>query len=376
MKPHSLTVAFRVDASLQMGTGHVMRCLTLAEALKQDGGDCQFICREHPGNLIEHIRSKGFQVDVLPLSGSNSSSSASKDEELQLAHAAWLGATHHEDAAQSTAILSEMKPDWLIVDHYALDARWEVTLKPYYQKLMVIDDLADRAHRCDLLLDQTFGRDAKDYAAWTPDGCTLLCGSQYSLLRTEFAALRSYSLERRKNPQLQHLLITMGGVDKDNATGQILQALKNAELPSSCKISVVMGNTAPWLAEVRQLAEKMPWQTTVKVGISDMAQLMADSDLAIGAAGATSWERCCLGLPTVMLVLADNQKMAAGILDSAQAAVMLCLSDDLNAKLAGIVIDFVRDVRSLSNITDHAKNITDGTGCKVVADTLNSLSLN
>jgi len=376
VKPHSLTVAFRVDASLQMGTGHVMRCLTLAEALKQDGGDCQFICREHPGNLIEHIRSKGFQVHVLPLSGSNLSSSAFKIEELQLAHAAWLGATHQEDAAQSTAILSELKPDWLIVDHYALDARWEVTLKPYYQKLMVIDDLADRAHRCDLLLDQTFGRDAKDYAAWTPDSCTLLCGSQYSLLRPEFAALRSYSLERRKNPQLQHLLITMGGVDKDNATGQILQALKNAELPSSCQISVVMGSTAPWLAEVRQLAEQMPWQTTVKVGISDMAQLMADSDLAIGAAGATSWERCCLGLPTVMLVLADNQKMAAGILDSAQAAVMLCLSDDLDAKLAGIVIDFVRDVRRLSNITDHAKHITDGTGCKVVADTLNSLSLN
>lgn len=376
MKPHSLTVAFRVDASLQMGTGHVMRCLTLAEALKQYGGDCQFICREHPGNLIEHIRSKGFQVHVLPLSSSNLSSSVFKNEELQLAHAAWLGATHQEDAAQSTTILSELKPDWLIVDHYALDARWEVTLKPYYQKLMVIDDLADRAHRCDLLLDQTFGRDAKDYAAWTPDSCTLLCGSQYSLLRPEFAALRSYSLERRKNPQLQHLLITMGGVDKDNATGQILQALKNAELPSNCQISVVMGNTAPWLAEVRQLAEQMPWQTTVKVGISDMAQLMADSDLAIGAAGATSWERCCLGLPTVMLVLADNQKMAAGILDTAQAAVMLCLSDDLDAKLAGIVIDFVRDVRCLSNITDHAKHITDGTGCKVVADTLNSLSLN
>nr|WP_315974767.1 UDP-2,4-diacetamido-2,4,6-trideoxy-beta-L-altropyranose hydrolase [Pseudomonas sp. 7P_10.2_Bac1] len=369
-------MAFRVDASLQMGTGHVMRCLTLAEAMKQDGGDCQFICREHPGNLIEHIRSKGFQVHVLPLSGSNLSSSAFKDEELQLAHAEWLGSTHQEDATQSTAILSELKPDWLIVDHYALDARWEVTLKPYYHKLMVIDDLADRAHRCDLLLDQTFGRDSKDYEAWTPDSCTLLCGSQYSLLRPEFAALRSYSLERRKNPQLKHLLITMGGVDKDNATGQILQALKNAELPGNCEISVVMGSTAPWLAEVQLLAEQMPWQTTVKVGISDMAQLMADSDLAIGAAGATSWERCCLGLPTIMLVLADNQRMAAGILDSAQAAVMLCNDDDMDAKLAKILANFARDARRLNNITDHAKKITDGTGCKIVADSLNLLSLN
>lgn len=366
MKPRSLTVAFRVDASLQMGTGHVMRCLTLAEALKQDGGDCQFICREHPGNLIEHIRSKGFQVHVLPLSGSNLSSSVFKNEELQLAHAAWLGATHQEDAAQSTAILSELKPDWLIVDHYALDARWEVTLKPYYQKLMVIDDLADRAHRCDLLLDQTFGREAKDYAAWTPDSSTLLCGSQYSLLRPEFAALRSYSLERRKNPQLQHLLITMGGVDKDNATGQILQALKNSELPSSCQISVVMGNTAPWLAEVRQLAEQMPWQTTVKVGISDMAQLMADSDLAIGAAGATSWERCCLGLPTVMLVLASNQRKIAQTLELAKAVLLVQGPEDIANCLPEMLSTLTASPELRACMSQAASEITNGSGVTLV----------
>lgn len=373
MKPHSLTVAFRVDASLQMGTGHVMRCLTLAEALKQDGGDCQFICREHPGNLIEHIRSKGFQVHVLPLTGSNLSSSAFKNEELQLAHAAWLGATHQEDAAQSTAILSELKPDWLIVDHYALDARWEVTLKPYYQKLMVIDDLADRAHRCDLLLDQTFGRDAKDYAAWTPDSCTLLCGSQYSLLRPEFAALRSYSLERRKNPQLQHLLITMGGVDKDNATGQILQALKNAELPSSCQISVVMGSTAPWLVEVRQLAEQMPWQTTVKVGISDMAQLMADSDLAIGAAGATSWERCCLGLPTIMLVLADNQRKIAQSLKQAKAILLLQNPEEIPEHLPPLVRLITLSSNLQTKMSQAASKIADGSGVVSVINHLEFL---
>ena len=354
-----------------------MRCLTLAEVLKQHGSDCQFICREHPGNLIEHIRNKGFLVHALPLKGSRSSPEVDEaDAEVQLAHATWLGATHQEDAIQSARIISDLKPDWLIVDHYALDARWEKALKPHYQKLMVIDDLADRPHQCDLLLDQTFGRDAKDYATWTPDTCTLLCGSHYSLLRPEFSALRNYSLERRKTPHLEHLLITMGGVDKDNATGQILQALKNAELPDNCRISVVMGSTAPWLAEVRQLAEQMPWPTTVKVGISDMAQLMADSDVAIGAAGATSWERCCLGLPTVMLVLAENQKLAAQILDNAQAAVMLCLGDDIEAELTHIISAFVHDQRRLSNITEHAKHITDGTGCTIVANTLNSLSLN
>ncbi|VVO89825.1 UDP-2,4-diacetamido-2,4, 6-trideoxy-beta-L-altropyranose hydrolase [Pseudomonas fluorescens] len=368
-----LKVAFRVDASLQIGTGHVMRCLTLADALKLQGSECQFICREHPGNLIEHIRSKGFQVHVLPLKGSKTailSDATASAAEPQPAHATWLGSTQEEDADKCTAILRELIFDWLIVDHYALDARWETALKAHYQKLMVIDDLADRPHQCDLLLDQTFGRDSKDYTPWLPDACTLLCGSKYSLLRPEFAALRAYSLERRKEPQLDHLLITMGGVDKDNATGQVLQALKSTELPASCRITVVMGTTAPWLAEVRQQAEQMPWSTTVQVGVSNMAQLMADSDLAMGAAGATTWERCCLGLPTVLVVLADNQKMAAEILDKARAVVTLSLGKHLNAELSSIIDILRHDKRRMTNITEHAKNITDGTGCQFVASML------
>lgn len=346
-----------------MGTGHVMRCLTLAEVLKQHGSDCQFICREHPGNLIEHIRNKGFLVHALPLKGSRSSPEVDEaDAEVQLAHATWLGATHQEDAIQSSAILSDLKPDWLIVDHYALDARWEKALKPHYQKLMVIDDLADRLHQCDLLLDQTFGRDAKDYASLTPDTCTLLCGSHYSLLRAEFAALRNYSLERRKTPRLEHVLITMGGVDKDNATGQILQALKNAELPDNCRISVVMGSTAPWLTEVRQLAEQMPWLTTVKVGISEMAQLMADSDVAIGAAGATSWERCCLGLPTVMLVLADNQRKIAQSLEHANAIFLLQGPEEISDRLPQLLLRLASSPYERARMSQAASKIADGNG--------------
>ena len=363
-----MKIVLRVDASLQMGTGHVMRCLTLANALKQQGNQCEFICREHAGNLIGHIRSQGFDVHELPSTGS-----IAIDGPV-LAHAAWLGATQEEDAQQCTSIIRQLKPDWLIVDHYALDARWEAALAAYYRKLMVIDDLADRPHISDLLLDQTFGRDASDYAPWTPQTCTLLCGSQFSLLRPEFAALRDFSLERRRNPQLQHLLITMGGVDKDNATGKILQALKNTDLPADCHFSVVMGSTAPWLAEVQQLAGQMPWPTTVKVGISDMAQLMAESDLAIGAAGATSWERCCLGLPTIMLVLADNQALAAQILDNAQAVIKLSLDEQLASELAQIVSKLTHGSNRLESMTEHAKNITDGTGCQHVARQLKVLS--
>lgn len=370
---NNITVVFRVDASLAMGTGHVMRCVTLADALALQGGECQFICREHPGNLIEHIRSQGFQVHVLPLTDAvevNLVAANVPIVEPQLAHASWLGSTQEKDVVECTAILSELMPDWLIVDHYALDTHWETALKGHYQKLMVIDDLADRAHQCDLLLDQTFGRNAKDYEPWLPDACTLLCGSQYSLLRPEFAALRAYSLERRKIPQLEQLLITMGGVDKDNATGQVLEALKSTELPANCRITVVMGTTAPWLAEVRQLADQMAWSTTVKVGVSNMAQLMAESDLAIGAAGATSWERCCLGLPTIMVVLAENQKMAAAILEQAQAVVTLNLGKSLTTELAQIIKVLQHDKPRMKNIIKHANSITDGTGCQFVACTL------
>lgn len=370
-----MKVAFRVDASLQMGTGHVMRCLTLADALAAQGADCLFICREHQGNLIDQIRNKGYRVYALPVLspvGASSLAINTVSDEQSLAHSHWLGATPVEDAAGCSAILADVKPDWLIVDHYALDARWELALKLHYRKLMVIDDLADRPHLCDLLLDQTFGRDDEDYRAWVPASSRLLCGSRYALLRPEFAALREYSLRRRANPQLRQLLITMGGVDKDNATGQVLEALRGCALPPQCQIIVVMGTTAPWLADVSRQAQSMPWPTKVMVGVSDMAQLMADSDLAIGAAGATSWERCCLGLPTVMVVLAENQKTAAVLLEKSQAVLSLNTGANLAKELRRIVTQINCEVDLLQITSMQAKGITDGTGCQFVASKLES----
>ena len=367
------TIVFRADASLQIGTGHIMRCLTLADALAAQGAECQFICREHQGNLIEQIRNKGHiahALPVLPPAGASSRTIEPTAAKREPAHSHWLGATQEQDAADCALILAEVKPDWLIVDHYALDARWELALKPHYRQLMVIDDLADRPHQCDLLLDQTFGRDGEDYRALVPASCRLLCGSQHALLRTEFAALRPYSLERRAEPQLRQLLITMGGVDKDNATGQVLEALRACPLPADCQLTVVMGATAPWLAEVIRQAQSMPWQTKVMVGVSDMARLMADSDLAIGAAGATSWERCCLGLPTAMMVLADNQRYAAWLLDQAQAVRMLHLDMSLVSELASFISEVVKCNEYLKRLSESASVVTDGKGCQRTADRL------
>lgn len=366
-----MKVFFRADASLQMGSGHVMRCLTLADALKALAAECQFICREHQGNLIEFIRNKGYTTHALCGAGGDTipTHSAGGDD---LSHAPWLGATQHQDAAECAAILGKSNADWLVVDHYALDARWESALKQYHRKLMVLDDLADRPHQCDLLLDQTFGRNPADYKPWVPPHCNILCGSQYALLRPEFAALRPYSLQRRKNPSLEHLLITMGGVDKDNATGQVLHALKSSELPSHSHITVVMGAAAPWLAEVRLQAAQMPWPTTVRAGVSDMAQLMADSDLAIGAAGATSWERCCLGLPTIMVVLAANQRGVARGLEQAGAVRVLQSAEDIGNGLAPLMNSLVSSVALRTCMSETAAGLADGSG---VATAIKQLEL-
>lgn len=356
-----MSVLFRADASLQIGTGHVMRCLTLADALRKRGADCRFICRSHPGNLIKEIKQRGFDVAVLPCDGNWPGTEAT-----QPVHAAWLGEDWEKDAEQAKASAGGTTADWLIVDHYALDERWERALASHYRKLMVIDDLADRPHACDLLLDQTFGRNGVDYHPLVPVDCQLLYGSQFALLRPEFANLRAYSLQRRAQPVLRELLITMGGIDKDNATGQVLQALRICPLPADCRITVVMGATAPWLDEVRQQAHDMPWQNRVLVGVSDMAQLMADSDLAIGAAGGTSWERCCLGLPTIMLVLAENQFKVAQGLERSGAAKSIKFGQSVATQLMEQLLRLIDDPSKLRQMSECAAKIVDGSGVNAV----------
>lgn len=353
---------FRTDASLEIGTGHVMRCLTLAGVLRERGANCRFICRSHPGNLNKQIEQSGFEVHDLPFDGNWTGVAVTNP-----VHAAWLGTDWKTDAEQTKVGAGEAAIDWLIVDHYAIDADWESALAAHYCKLMVIDDLADRSHICDLLLDQTYARVEADYRGRIPDACRLLCGSQFALLRPEFPALRPYSLKRRVRPALRELLITMGGVDKGNATGQVLQALRTCPLPADLRVTVVMGSTAPWLNEVQKQAQDMPWLTRVLVGVSDMAQLMADSDLAIGAAGATSWERCCLGLPTIMLTLSDNQLKVAQGLEWSGAVRLINLAQGVTQQLMELIVSLVADPAQLLSMSECAAAMVNGTGTDTVA---------
>jgi UDP-2,4-diacetamido-2,4,6-trideoxy-beta-L-altropyranose hydrolase len=379
-----MQIAFRTDASLQMGSGHVMRCLALADALRSQGAKCHFICRAHHGHLIAIIRQRGYVVSNLaaPLQNphavtKNSLTSPQDLQPYQLhqpGYAAWLGSAWQTDAHETAAVLASLQTDWLVVDHYALDQRWEVALAAHCRKLLVIDDLADRPHHCNLLLDQNLGREPQDYTALVPTHCQVLTGPQYALLRPEFAALRPYSLRRRQvQPSLRQLLITMGGVDQSNATLQVLQALKTCSLPAECCIAVVMGLTAPWVQSVREMSVQMPWPTEVVVNANDMAQRMADSDLAIGAAGGTSWERCCLGLPSLMVVLAQNQQSGARALDAAHAARLLGYTSDIDAQLP-LAVRELGDYEYRMSISRDASAITDGQGVEKILKTMEAVS--
>jgi UDP-2,4-diacetamido-2,4,6-trideoxy-beta-L-altropyranose hydrolase len=363
--PEPLVVVFRTDAALHIGNGHLMRCLTLADALRDSGNNCHFVCRQQPGQLLDHVTQRGHQVHVLETTRQD----ACDDGAPVLAHAHWLGCSQHTDALQTMQIVGSLQPSLVVVDHYALDVRWERQLRSLTRHLMVIDDLADRVHDCDLLLDQNPGRQSADYAGLVPSHCRILLGPGYALLRPEFAALRKQSLARREHPALRQLLITMGGVDQDNATCRILEALQLCTLPPECRIVVVMGAHAPWLEQVRAAAAKLRWQVEIKVDVTDMAVLMLNSDLALGAAGSTSWERCCLGLPGLLLVLAANQRAVAGYLAAEQAAVVLELDANLDQQLQ-TTLPLVAAPEQLRLLSQRVSAITDGTGCQRVLQQL------
>lgn len=359
-----MKVVLRTDASLEIGAGHVYRCLTLADTLRNRGAECHFICREHPGNLLALIRQRGYPAHPLGLPVAETVAGA-------LTHAHWLGVSQEQDALDCAPLLQQLRPDWLVVDHYGLDSSWESALRAHYSRLLVIDDLADRAHQCDLLLDQNLGRAVQAYQGRVPDRCTVLAGPQFALMRPEFAQLRGYSLQRRERlGRVQQILVSMGGVDRPNATAAILRALCDCSLPEGCKVKVVMGATAPWVDQVRALLQALPFKAEVLVNVSDMARLMADSDLAVGAAGGSSWERCCLGLPTLLATLADNQLSGARALDQAGAARWL-------GDVAGIPGQFApafgEVTAALSSYSQGAAAICDGNGAeRVVAYMLES----
>ena len=295
---------FRADVSSVIGSGHVMRCLTLAHALVDRGASASFVCREQDGHLCDVIEARGFAVRRLP-SLRTQGVPPSGASELSAMRDAW------QDDARATreAIAHDVAhADWLIVDHYALDEQWEQALSSSVGRIMVIDDTADRPHDCDLLLDQNLvSKMVGRYATRVPDRCAMLLGPEYALLQSTYAELHD-RVPPREGP-IRRVFVFVGGADTANVTGRIVGALLDLHNPD-LQLDVVMATGNPHAETVRERVAGHS-RVTLHNGLPTLAPLMARADLAIGASGASSWERLCLGLPAIVLTMAENQRAIA-----------------------------------------------------------------
>ena len=276
-----------------------MRCLTLAEDLRERGVATRFVCRAHPGHLIEWLRQRGMAVHAMPEPAESRGMSAPEN------HSDWLGVTQTEDADQTIQALRGEHPEWLIVDHYGLGSAWERRLRGHAGKLMVIDDLANRPHDCDLLLDQNYSTgSAGRYRELVPEMAALALGPRYALLRPEY--LQHRLVLRERDGRVRRVLIFFGGSDSYNMTGMALAALSGAEF-DRLEVDVVIGPNNVHRARLERAIAERPL-TTAYGHRPHLADLMAQADLAIGAGGTTTWERLCLGLPSLVVSIAENQE--------------------------------------------------------------------
>ncbi|MFI3185614.1 MAG: UDP-2,4-diacetamido-2,4,6-trideoxy-beta-L-altropyranose hydrolase [Methylococcaceae bacterium] len=352
-----MRIAFRVDASVQIGTGHFMRCLTLADELTRRGAQIRFVSRYLPEYLAKLLVERDYELAMLD--------STENDADLdELAHAPWLGCSQARDAENSIKALSDRAWDWLIVDHYAMDCRWESRLRQAAKKILVIGDLADRKHDCDVLLDQNYYVDLNTrYADKVPDHCRLLLGPGYALLREEFRNFRE-QVEPRKG-SVKRILVFFGGMDADNYTGLVIQSLIDMGV-SDIYVDVVIGAQHP-CREAIEAACLSP-HFTCHVQTKRMAELMAAADLSIGAGGGAIWERCCLGLPTIVICTAENQRKQ--IVDAASEGLVYV--PDLKHEI-GLIVE--RHIRSLMEnsylrqlISLNAMRVVDARGAlRVIA---------
>jgi len=349
-------VAFRVDAGPVIGAGHAIRCLTLADALARRGAQATFVAAAMPSSVEQRITAAGHKiVRIEPSPELNRSGPDWHQPALT------IGAQEADVRATKDQVGS---CDWLIVDHYLLDARWHSGARAFARRLLVIDDLADHSCDCDLLLDQTFGRSSEEYAQLVPTQTTILAGACYALLRREFVERRRSALDRRRKlSDVRRILVSLGAMDFGEMTAKVVEMVL-ATSPD-CLINVVIGPDAPSLAGVKRLAQQAP-NIEVHCGDANMADLMLAADLAIGAAGTTSAERCCLGVPSLVLVLAENQRCTALGLQDADAAMVV---DDVG-EIGSALPQLLTDQRRLQTMSAAAFALVDGLGTSRVVDAM------
>lgn len=301
-----MQIIIRVDSSTDIGSGHLMRCLTLAERMrKEKNAEVHFISRDLEGNLHGKIKNAGFTLHILPRHPINKHLDG---------YAAWLTVSQDLDASETKTVLQEFgRVDYLVVDNYALDIAWEREMRSFTDKIFVIDDLANRVHDCDILLDQNFYVDKEErYCGLVPQNCKLLLGPRHALLREEFYEARKRL--RKRGGTLRHILVFYGGSDLTNETMKALNALRVFhETQPGITVDVIAGASNPHKQEIKAFCEALDVRTWLRyhVQVDNMADYMARADLMLGAGGATTWERCFLELPAIVTAIAENQRRIA-----------------------------------------------------------------
>jgi UDP-2,4-diacetamido-2,4,6-trideoxy-beta-L-altropyranose hydrolase len=347
-----MKVVIRADASPAIGSGHVMRCLALADELAAQGALVTFVSRPLPSHLEDAITAAGHRLRRLRITARPG---------LEAPQVALPQAQQEEDALSTIAVLDETRSDWLVVDHYGLDSHWETAMRARATRLMAIDDLA-RRHVCDLVLDANV-QPPTDARYADAGGARLLLGPAFALLRPQFAQAHPGAVGRRGS--VRRLMIFLGGMDNGNATGQVLKALEMLAPPLP-PLDVVIGALHPARDDIEAYCRAAPGRRC-HVQVEDMAGLLLQTDLAVGAGGGATWERCCLGVPTLALALADNQRV---LLEGAAQAGLVCVPDGglpAPRMLAAHLEAILHNTALRESLSRAGMSAVDGRGAKRVA---------
>lgn len=332
-----MLAAIRADASTQIGSGHIMRCLTLAQRLrKEKNAQVIFIMRELSGNLIDVAKNQGFEVLVLP--------PAEQRYELE-GYGLWLTVPMELDAQQTKEALQGYLTgcnanaiDRLVVDSYAIDEQWEQMLRPLCREIMIIDDLANRRHDCDILLDQNFYLDKDSrYDGLVPKHCKMLLGPKHALLREEFYEAKKHL--RKRDGSIKNILVFYGGSDFTNETEKAIRALTQLHDEGyAFTADIITGLSNIRREHIKELCNKQDF-LHYYCQVDNMAEFMNKADLMLGAGGSTTWERLYMELPALVTAVAENQ--IQGCRDCSQAGMIEYLGVDEEVT-ENIVIDAVR----------------------------------
>jgi len=328
-------ILFVVDAGAKVGGGHVMRCLTLAGALSAQGATCAFMGPPAVSAILESFAPAAQQ----------------------------LAAASTEPRDLAAAIGSEQF-DAIVFDHYGLSER-DHRAMGQGRPVLVIDDLADRPLGADLVLDSGPERRVQDYDGLIPEHARLLLGPSYAPVRPEFAALRQTALAWRGEP-VQRFLVSMGLTDVGGITARVVERLRLRV--GEAGIDVVLGSGAPGLPGFQKVARRDP-RLTLHVDTPHMARLTAEADIGIGAAGSATWERCTLGLPSVLVVVAENQRSAAAALAQRGAALVVdAAAADFDAQFDRAVTKLLKDADLRRQLAEASAEICDGQGASRTAE--------